>query len=231
MIEQEGTEETESSWTTFESRSMRWRQFTLRNVLLVVTCVCIAMSVWRWYDTRHMRALQRVVQRSDMSDEDKRLLTALAANKTAWKSGLIDNVAGGFWVKRIAWQSQFKDENGKTMRVFILDPYHRRVADLPHPPTCVLTNERYALLVWQEIAYYSVGFIGAELSSENNKHVLEVETAANWFHGKGIHQFRLDAKSITHIDSEFTKYDEGDPVEGDFLLHLNEAREKIGARY
>lgn len=192
--------------------SRRRAQFSLRQLLCLIALSSIAMGGWYWWRwlaaTRHMRAFSAAIAQSDLSEQDKQLLGGVAWNQQAWDSGLIRDLAGPFVMKRIVWQSQFRDSQGQTLSVSLLDSFVRPVAQrYPMRLTCIVTDQTGRLLTWQSISDFSWGFLQASLDSEG---LLTVTTRVNFAHAKHVHRYLIRGEMIEYVDQQALKFAAGD---------------------
>jgi hypothetical protein len=202
------------------SKQTRWPQFSLRFMLIAVALVAGVICAVKWYDTRHMWRLNHAIQASNLGTEDKRLLGALAWNKSAWKSGLITHLCFPQGLKRITWSSTFQNARGQTIYVYLLDSYIRPVADMPVPPVYIATDDKYTVLCWSSVGELSKGVISAELFSDQAGHELKITSVANWFAGQGTYRYRITESDITEIgEPKFSKFDKNGAVLGLLPLH------------
>jgi hypothetical protein len=197
---------------------LRWYQFQLRTLLILLGITAVGLAAWKYrHATRHMRQLFQAIKESQLGTEDKRLLGALAWNEEAWKSGLILDLSGPIVLKRIAWNSTFTANTGKTFRIYLLDSFTRPVADLNVPATCIVTDAKDNLILWKSVAGFSEGVLNAELQPSTHGHVLKITSRSNWFYGQGVYKYHVSESEIAPIgEAKFTKYENGSPYANSF---------------
>jgi hypothetical protein len=201
-------------------------------VLLLATIsggsICLR---WR-ASTQDMRDLHQAISASNIDGDSKEVLARLAWSKEAWETGLIRDLAGPVALKHVVWQSQFQDQAGRTILVFLFDSFIRPVADWPLPPTCVVTDDQYRLRAWAEVAPWSVGVIDASLTDDGRLHII---TLSNWFHGTGAYDYIISWDDIVcHGEGTFDDF-EGAAAKYqqpffDDPAPLNEVLERIRSR-
>jgi hypothetical protein len=164
-------------------------------------------SIWlRWRaSTQDMREFHRAIIESNIDGGSKEVLARLAWSKEAWETGLIHDLAGPLALKRVVWRSQFRDQTGRTIMVFLFDSFVRPVADWPLPATCVVTDDQYRLRAWAEVAPWSVGVIDASLTDDGRLHII---TLSNWFHGTGAYDYTITWDDIAcHGEGTFDNFE------------------------
>jgi hypothetical protein len=164
----------------------RWFQFRLRSLLLLVLLVAIGLSGWQyWRQTRHMWRLQWAIRVYTFSSVEENLLwQALARDRGAWNSGLVEALGGvlydgesrpDLWAmgrRPLVWSDTFHDRNGLVHRLYLFQDI--AIDDRWQPLICVVTDESRRFETWKHVADRSMDFISADIA-DNKPAELKVE--------------------------------------------------------
>jgi hypothetical protein len=141
------------------------------------------------------------VLKSDLDNVNKSLLVTLAADKNAWSSGLIHDLAGTFILKRVIWDSGIVTVNASQVRVILFDSFVKPAAPAAFPLTCVVLNNNDHLLVWDQVAPWSLGFVRAHIIAyEEWQVIVEITSLVNYARRQGTYRYGISLDAITRLD-------------------------------
>lgn len=171
------------------------------------------------------------IDSSSMDALDKSIFKTVARSDYARDTGLLKTLFTEELSATVVWRGIYLDGGGRKISIVLVDRFVRPVASSPIPLIALGFDAGGALIFWDFVAPYSLGFVAAEIE-KSEEAVLAVTTRLNWTRGFRTDRYVIRNNQLKHVEpaqSRPVSEGEWNAQERKFLPPMKALQEAINA--